>query len=57
MMYIETIPATVWDWKERGSPEIAQESIELRVRQIQRKRTAEEIEEKNKEIKEKHETL
>lgn len=45
MTYIETIPVTVWDWKRDGSPEIAQESIKLRMRQIQRKRAAEEIEE------------
>ena len=45
MMYIETIPTTVWDWKESGSPKTAQESIELRMRQIQRKRAAEKIEE------------
>ncbi len=47
MIYNETIPATVWDWKLDGSPETAQESIELRMRQIQRKRAAEKIEEKN----------
>lgn len=47
MTYTETIPETVWDWKESGSPEIAQESIALRLRQIQRKRAVEEIEEKN----------
>jgi len=43
MMYIETIPATVWDWKESGSPETAYESIEFRLRQIQRKKAAEKI--------------
>lgn len=47
MTYNEAVPETVWGWKERGSPETAQESIALRLRQIQRKRAVEEIEEKN----------